>query len=135
MKKRLILIISITLSIVTLTVIFVNLKPKQYFHYITYDEIDSLVAKNDNLTLLIGREECPYCEVLVEQINEDINKYKKDVYYYEMGYDDILKKEEIMEKYGDFEYVPHIIYFKNGEIDKITKSEEDKDIYENFWNN
>lgn len=45
MKKRLILIISLILSIIVLTVIFFNLKPKQYFHYVTYDEIDSLVEK------------------------------------------------------------------------------------------
>ena len=46
MKKRLILIISLILSIIVLTVIFFNIKPKQYFHYVTYDEIDSLVEKN-----------------------------------------------------------------------------------------
>lgn len=46
----------------------------------------------------------------------------------------MTKKDEIKKKYGDFEYVPHVLYFKNQKIIKIKESEEGVNIYDNFWN-
>ena len=104
-----------------------------YFVNITFDEIDSTLSARNELILIIGREKCPYCEELIKKVKNDILEKKKYVYYYEMAHDDILKKKELIAKFGEFEFVPHVLYFQDGEIVKVKKSEEAKDIYENFW--
>ena len=50
-----------------------------------------------------------------------------------MNKEDIEIKEKIIDKFGDFEYVPHVLYIENGKIKKIKSSDDYENIYQDFW--
>lgn len=64
MKKKY-LIFSILIILIIITSLY-YLKPKKFFHEIGYDEIETVIKDNDSGIIVIGREGCPYCEVLIE---------------------------------------------------------------------
>lgn len=131
-KMRRIFIV-VVISIVSFFTLYFK-ESENYFTEIEYDEIDYLLATQDKFILIIGRDKCPFCIDLIQDVKSDIKKEKEFVYYYKMNQGDMETKQAIIEKFGEFDYLPHILYIKDGRILKIRKSEEGIDIYDAFWN-
>ena len=127
----------ICISIVFLIILMIGLKnmDKEYFNIVKYDQIHEKINSGKKFILVIGRKECPYCKDLIQKIKKDINTTKKYVYYFEMGKGDMKLKDKLIDEFGEFNYVPHVIYFSQEKIVKIKESKEKEEIYDNdFWN-
>lgn len=132
-KNKKVRILKFIVFIIVLLFAVYLIYPQEYFYKISYDEIEEVIQKNNKIILVIGKEHCPYCEELIDRISSDISNKKQKVYYFEMNKEDIEIKEKIIDKFGDFEYVPHVLYIENGKIKKIKSSDDYENIYQDFW--
>lgn len=115
-----------------LFIILCACSPKNYFTEVNYKDVIENIDNKESFVLVIGRDDCPYCIDLIENIKKDINKEKEFVSYLKIKSGDKNQRSNLIEKFGDFDLVPYVIYIKNGEIIK-TKTASDE-IYEDFWN-
>lgn len=105
---------------------------QNYFTENNFNEVIKNIDNKESFVLVIGRDDCPYCVDLIENIKKDINKEKDFVSYLKIKSGDEKQRSDLIEKFGDFDLVPYVIYIKNGEVIK-TKTAGD-DIYKDFWN-
>lgn len=123
----------ILIIVLVVSVIYLFKSPKIYYSTIEYDELLTKIKSKDDFILVIGRNDCPYCDDLINNIQKDIDSKKMYVSYLEIKPNNKELKDGLIKQFGDFEYVPHVIYFKNGIVVKIKPSEIDSDIYIDFW--
>jgi len=71
-----------------------------------------LEQQYDNLIIMFTRDQCPYCEYMKPIMKEVESKYGNVIKFL---YVDVAANPQYASQYG-FKTVPHIAYFKDGEL-------------------
>lgn len=132
--KNVLILTSIIFSII-IVVFFVNkCFSKNYFLQISYEEFISKYDNNEELILLIYRENCYNCDTYIETINQAANKSQRNIYYIDIG--EIMNPEQYSNLWNITKAsgTPALVKISNKKVIKIEVGSKTKDEVIEFIN-
>ena len=106
------------------------------FKDITVKDLDNKIQNNESMIVYFGFAKCPWCNDVLNILNQYANNYSKDILYVNTrlnpewksnldidGYDLVVKLFEDYLNYDENNikhlYVPTVVFIKNGNIEKF----------------
>lgn len=80
-------------------------------------DLNKMIEEKKTFNLYLGRENCPYCQIIAPQLVDLVKKEKVEIFYL-----DTLNTNEEMDKFfKDYklEYVPSLMVFTEGDGQEI----------------
>lgn len=115
-KKKVIILVSICLTILLGDFFADMILGMNYFSEIKYDEIMKKIENKEDVVLLISQTTCSHCATYKPKLEDVANEYKIDVYYIDI---DLLDEDEYNELNSRLSFAtsgtPLTIFLKNGE--------------------
>ncbi len=107
-------------------------KNTQDFILIEVGELEKIISDGSEVILYTGRETCPWCVEFVEILSIIQQEKNLHIYYLDSEDSDVNESLSEFRQLYSIEYVPSLIYFKNGENKTIefdiTSPLFDKDV-------
>ncbi len=109
-----------------------------FLQELSLDEVLEKVNQKENFLLLSSKSDCVVCEKMLPVLEEDYDKRKVDIYYfnkdlYDNSMESLKKFQEVDEKINvKIIYTPYLMYFENGLLKDDMVGETNKDKIEDF---
>lgn len=134
MNRSLIILSIIILALLTTYLIKENIGDTPLYKNISLDEYKNKITNKETFYIYIYSPQCPACKKSMSVVNGFIKKYK-----IEMLAVNTSEKENKDSKFfsnNKIEYIPTLIYYKNGaEYSRLVGTISQKDIEEFFKSN
>lgn len=109
---------------------------KNTVNEITFNQFEEKLENDDTFILIIGKENCPYCNELISMLRETDKNINYNMFY--LKYSDEIKEQfflNINKYYKDINYIPYYALVVNGKTlrtnQKYLKESDFWDFLEN----
>lgn len=121
MKKKILLVLTVLAIVLSLGACKskedVYNEQVKIFKKVEIAELNKMIEEKKSFNIYLGRENCPYCQILVPQLDKLIKDEKVEIYYL-----DTLNTNKEMDNFFKeykLEYVPSLMRFEEGKGEEI----------------
>lgn len=100
------------------------------FKEVDISEVNGMIQSKDDFFVYLGRENCPYCQVLVPDLAELAQELGQEIYYV-----NTLEETPDLDAFFatyNLEYVPSLLYFSQGEAKEIMLNHGYVDTHDHY---